>query len=108
MGYGFGDTSAASENAFILNGKIHKIGKLEFLYDSKDFMQPWSMESEDQRLKLTFTPFLDRPAKTDIKILYSEVHQMFGKYTGTLITDEGKTIEIQDLIGFAEEHHARW
>jgi hypothetical protein len=108
MGYGFGDTSAASENAFILNGKIHKIGKLEFHYDSKDFMQPWSMESEDQRLNLRFTPFLDRPAKTDIKILYSEVHQMFGKYTGTLITDEGKTIEIQDLIGFAEEHHARW
>ena len=25
MGYGFGDTSAASENAFILNGKLHKL-----------------------------------------------------------------------------------
>ena len=66
------------------------------------------MVSEDQRLNLSFTPLLDRPAKTDIKILYSEVHQMFGKYSGTLITDEGDMIEIQDLIGFAEEHHARW
>ena len=34
MGYGFGDTSFASENAFILDGKIHKIGKLTFTYDS--------------------------------------------------------------------------
>lgn len=108
MGYGFGDTSAASENAFILDGKIHKIGKLEFQYNPEDFMQPWQMVSEDQRLNLTFTPFFDRQAKTDVKILNSEVHQLFGKYTGTLVTDEGKTIEIQNLIGFAEEHHARW
>lgn len=108
MGYGFGDTSAASENAFILNGKIHKIGKLDFHYNSENFMQPWQMVSDDQRLNLTFTPFFDRHAKTDVKILNSEVHQVFGKYTGTLVTDEGETIEIQELIGFAEEHHARW
>jgi hypothetical protein len=108
IGFGFGDTSAASENAFILNGKIHKIGKIEFSYTSENFMQPWKMVSEDQRLNLTFTPFFDRQAKTDAKILKSEVHQMFGKYAGTLVTDDGLTIEIQDLIGFAEEHHARW
>lgn len=108
MGYGFGDTSAASENAFILNGKIQKIGKIEFKYNPKDFMLPWTMISEDQRVNLTFQPFLDRTAKTDVKLLYSEVHQMFGKYSGTLITDSGETIEIKDLIGFAEEHHARW
>jgi hypothetical protein len=108
MGYGFGDTSAASENAFILNGKIQKIGKLTFRYDPENFMHPWTMVSEDQRLNLTFTPFFDRHAKTDVKILISEVHQMFGKYSGTLVTDEGQTLEIKDLIGFAEEHHARW
>lgn len=108
MGFGFGDTSAASENAFILNGKIHKIGKIKFSYTSENFMQPWTMVSEDQRLNLTFTPFFDRHAKTDAIILKSEVHQMFGKYSGTLVTDDGLTIEIQDLIGFAEEHHARW
>lgn len=108
MGYGFGDTSAASENAFILNGKIHKLGKIDFKYNSENFMQPWTMVSDDQRLNLTFTPFLDRPAKTDAKILYSEVHQLFGRYSGTLVTNEGKAIEINNLIGFAEEHHARW
>lgn len=108
MGYGFGDTSAASENAFILNGKLHKIGKLEFTYTSKDFMQPWRMVSEDQRIDLLFEPFFDRTAKTDVKVLFSEVHQLFGRYSGKLITDEDETIEINELIGFAEEHHARW
>lgn len=108
MGFGFGDPSAASENAFILNGKIYKLGIIKFSYTSEDFMHPWKMVSEDQRVNLTFTPFFDRHAKTDAKILNSEVHQIFGKYAGSLVTDEGQTLEIHDLIGFAEEHHARW
>ncbi len=108
MGYGFGDTSASSENAFIFNGKVHKIGKTEFKYNPNDFMQTWTMKSEDGRINLTFQPFFDRTAKTDVKLLYSEVHQIFGKYSGTLLTDAEEEIEITDLIGFAEEHHARW
>lgn len=108
MGYGFGDTSAATENAFILNGKIHKLGELKFTYNNKNFMEPWTMQSDDGRLNLEFTPFLDRTAKTDIKLLVSEVHQMFGHYKGNVITDEGEKINIENLTGFAEEHHARW
>ncbi len=108
LGYGFGDTSAATENAFILDGKIHKLGEVKFSYNNKNFMQPWHMVDDDQRLDLEFTPFLDRTAKTEAVILRSEVHQMFGKYNGIVKTDTGEVIEIKDLIGFAEEHHAKW
>lgn len=108
LGYGFGDTSAATENAFILDGHLHKLDQVKFNYDNTDFMKPWSMRSDDERLQLTFTPFYERVAKTDVKILYSEVHQIFGVYSGQLITDQGQTIQINNLVGFAEEHHARW
>ncbi len=47
-------------------------------------MAPWKMHSDDDRLDLTFTPFFERIAKTDAKVLKSEVHQMFGKYEGGL------------------------
>jgi hypothetical protein len=47
-------------------------------------------------------------AKTDFKLLSSEVHQLFGRYSGTAITDEGETLHIENLVGFAEEHHAKW
>jgi hypothetical protein len=33
---------------------------------------------------------------------------MFGRYNGTALSDEGETIRVQDLTGFAEEHHAHW
>ena len=108
LGYGFGDTSAASENAFLLNNRIHKLGEVEFAYDNQNFKAPWTMVSPDGRLDLVFTPFFERVAKTDIKLLRSEVHQMFGKYNGRVVTDEGEKIEIKDLIGWAEEHNARW
>ena len=108
MGYGFGDTSAASENAFILDGVVHKLGTLTFEYDSAHFMKPWRMKDEDGRLDLVFAPFYERVARTNAVVLTSEVHQMFGRYRGTLVTDDGDSIIIEDLVGFAEEHHARW
>jgi hypothetical protein len=108
LGYGFGDTSAATENALILSGKIHKLAQVEFTYDSGNFKAPWKMCSPDGRLNLTFTPFFERVAKTDLKLLSSEVHQMFGHYNGTVLTDDGETVQVKDLTGFAEEHHARW
>lgn len=108
LGFGFGDTSAATENAVILDGKLHKLGQVDFHYDPKNFMQPWTMKAPDGRLDLVFTPFLDRTAKTDLKLLRSEVHQMFGHYNGTAVTGAGETLQIRDLVGFAEEHNARW
>lgn len=108
MGYGFGDTSAATENCFVHDGKVHKLGKLSFTYDNRNFMSPWTMICPDGRIDLTFTPFFERVAKTDLKLLRSEVHQMFGRYNGNVVTDDGKKIEIKDLVGWAEEHNAKW
>ncbi len=108
LGCGFGDLSKAGENAFILDHRVHKLEQVKFDYVSGDYMKPWNFTSSDGRLNLVFTPFKERVAKTSLVVITSEVHQMFGRYQGTLVTDEGETIQIRDLTGFAEEHHARW
>ncbi len=108
LGYGFGDTSAATENCFILDDKVHKLGQVEFTYDDRNFKEPWRMVSPDGRLDLTFRPFFERVAKTNALVLKSEVHQMFGRYQGWVVTDAGERIEISNLTGWAEEHHAKW
>jgi hypothetical protein len=108
LGYGFGDTSAATENTVILEGRVHKLGQVDFTYDSKDFKRPWRMNSPDGGLDLVFTPFLERVAKTNLLVITSEVHQMFGRYSGTVAPDGGERIKIDGLVGFAEEHHAHW
>ena len=108
LGYGFGDTSAASENCIILDGKVHKLGKMAYTFDPRDYKKPWRMVSPDARLELVFTPFFERVAKTNAVVLKSEVHQMFGRYNGWVVTDSGEKIEIKDLTGWSEEHYARW
>jgi len=108
LGRGFGDLAAATENCLVLNGKIHKLAHVEFDYSPGNFLQPWRFTDDEDRMNLVFTPFKERLAKTNLGIINSEVHQMFGKYSGRVTSDVGESIEINDLIGFAEEHQARW
>ncbi len=36
------------------------------------------------------------------------IHQLFGRFEGTVADDDGHRLAIRDLIGWAEEHRARW
>jgi hypothetical protein len=108
LGCGFGDLSAATENCLVLDGKVHKLTQVIFDYHSGDYMHPWQFTDPEGRLKLNFVPFKERLATTNLGIISSRVHQMFGRYSGTVTTDQGELIQVKDLIGFAEEHRARW
>jgi hypothetical protein len=108
LGCGFGDLSAATENAVIVNGRIHKLEQVRFDYTSGDYMKPWKFTDAGGRLSLDFVPFKDRTASTNLGVIFSEVHQMFGRYSGEVVTDSGEKIGLENLVGFAEEHHARW
>lgn len=108
LGAGFGDTSHASENCVILNGRIHKLSQVNFSYDPGNYTVPWQFKDDEDRLHLEFIPFKGRQAVTNLLLIYSEVHQIFGRYTGWIQTDQGEKLDIHDLVGFAEDHHARW
>ena len=108
LGRGFGDLSHATENCVILDGCLHKLDQVTFDYHSSEYMQPWHFTENDGRLDLTFIPFKERIARTNLGLINSEVHQMFGRYSGRAVLEDGQKLELHDLIGFAEEHHARW
>lgn len=108
LGGGIGNDPNITDNAIVLNGKVHKLGTVNFKYDTSDFKKPWRMRADDGRLELEFVPFFERVAKTDALVLSSEVHQMFGHYSGYLVMDDGEKISIDGLTGCAEEHKAKW
>ena len=108
LGCGFGDLSAATENCLILDGRLQKLEQVAFKYDPGDYSKPWRFTDSEGRLDLDFVPFMERIAQTDLTLIFSEVHQMFGRYSGRVVTDEGQVVQIENLIGFAEEHQARW
>jgi hypothetical protein len=109
LGSKWTDGTGMTENAIFLDGVISKLGEdIPFVYDENDFMRPWVIRSRSQRVDLRFTPFFERVSKAKTGILSSEVHQMFGHYDGTLVTDTGERIAVEHVLGWIEEHKARW
>lgn len=112
IGCGFGNSSAATENMLFYGGRAHKLEHIRFNIPKKDgrddFMSPWTFTSSDGRFSMDFAPLLDRASCTDFGVLKSDQHQIFGKYTGTAVLDNGRVIEVRDLMGFAEKVENKW
>jgi len=103
IGYGFGNTSAATENVIFYDGKAHKLDDVTFHIPEDDFLKPWTFSSSDGRFEMDFQPIIDRCALTDVKVIISDQHQVFGKMSGTAILDDGTKLEIKDVVCFAEK-----
>ena len=110
LGAGWTDGTGLTENGVIVDGRLRKIHTdLNFDYDSKDFMRPWRITSVDtDEVDLTFTPFFERLASSNLLIIKSVVHQMIGRYSGTILDPDGNPVRVDNLVGWAEEHIARW
>ena len=112
IGYGFGDTSAASENMLFYGGKAHKLSQVCFHIPQRDgkddFLSPWRFTSDDGRFEMKFDPILDRAACTDVKLIKSDQHQVFGRFTGAATLDDGRVIQVRDMLGFAEKVENKW
>ena len=118
LGYGFGDTSAASENMLFVDGVAHKLHRVDFgipekpdaaqatkTVDRYELMQPWHMTDDEGRLDLTFTPILDRVDWMDYKVIRSDQHQVFGRFDGTVTLDGHRPFAVSNLVGSAEVIH---
>ena len=103
IGYGFGNTAAATENVLFYDGKAHKLDDVTFHIPADDFCKPWTFTSSDGRFEMDFKPIIDRCALTDVKVIISDQHQVFGKLSGTAVLDDGTKLELKDVACFAEK-----
>lgn len=112
IGYGFGDTSAASENMLFYNGKAHKLEDIAFNIPMENgeykYTEPWTFTSSDGRFEMDFKPIIDRQAPLDIKFMCMLPHQVFGLLSGKAILDDGTELVIKDKLTFAERVHNKW
>lgn len=108
IGYGFGDTTAASENIIFYDGVGHKLDDITFNIPEDSYTKPWTITSSDKRFEMTFTPIIDRAAKIDVKLIVTDQHQVFGKMNGVAVLDDGTKLEIKDLVCFCERVHNKY
>ena len=113
IGYGFGNTAAASENVLFYDGRIHKLGTVEFHIPKDEkgrnaYLNVWNFTSDDNRFYMDFTPVLDRSALTSMIVIKSDQHQVFGRFTGRVTLDDGTVLPVRDFFGFAEKVENKW
>ncbi|MBE5888808.1 MAG: DUF2804 domain-containing protein [Lachnospiraceae bacterium] len=98
IGYGFANTSAASENLLIYDGVGHKLDDITCHFDTSDYLKPWKITSSDGRFEMDFAPILDRVAETNLGIIGTFQHQIFGYLNGTVTLDDGTVLEVKDFL----------
>ena len=108
IGYGFGNTKAATENILFYDNAAHKLDDVTFHIPENSYMDPWTFTSSDGRFEMSFMPVLNRAAKLDFKVLVSDQHQVFGRMSGRAVLDDGTNLEIKDVLCFAEKVHNRY
>ena len=97
---------------FFYNNLVYKLEEVRFeiALDDKGkekYMEPWRFASPDGRIDMDFIPDLDRYSGTDIVIIKSIQHQVFGKFSGYLMAGDEK-VEFRNLPGFAEKVFNCW
>jgi len=108
LGGGFGDMRAATENAIVVDGVLHKLGEVSWKYDPMRRDEPWRFEDDAGRLSLHFEPGCHHEVRTWLGIWSARLDKVFGHFSGTAVLDDGTRLQLDDIPGFAEEMSQRW
>ncbi|MFZ5353057.1 MAG: DUF2804 domain-containing protein [Bacillota bacterium] len=110
IGGGWTDGTGSNENAFYINNKLYKLDvDAEFRYDKQNKLKAWTIASVDSdSFYAEFEPVYHRLAKNNYVIIKSELHQIFGSFSGYFTADGKNKYAFTNLFGCVEEHDARW
>jgi hypothetical protein len=87
---------------------VRYMRKLHSWDHKKNPLNNWNIKTKtSDNIDLTLKPFYTRSDSTNLLALKSQTVQCFGDFTG-IVKSENEVIEINSLLGWAEEHHARW
>ncbi|MGB4595980.1 MAG: DUF2804 domain-containing protein [Anaerolineaceae bacterium] len=109
LGCGFGNVQKAhgSENVVYYGDETIKLNQMRITHQP-DFMQPWQFAADDGRFEAVLTPHYDRTTHTKMLFVDNTCHQMFGRFEGFFIGNDGQRVDFGDVVGFAEHAYNHW
>jgi len=109
MGARWTTGTGANENGFCVNGRLYKVMEdLVWEYDDQDWMGPWRIHAPHTgMLDMTLVPMFTNAEKVNLGPVSTRGDVSFGRWSGVLRFD-GRTVEVDDLPGWAEEFVHRW
>ena len=108
IGHGLIDSSAGSENAFFVNGRLHKLDQVTFHIPSQGWSSPWRFTSNDKRLEMVFSPQQERADHRQMLLFSSSRLQVFGNFSGQVVLDDNTVMNFRNITGFIERAKTRF
>lgn len=99
--------TAYTENCFWVDGVLHKVSGADIRFDDMDHFNPWKIFTQDKSVDLSFVPDGVHTESMNYVFTENSLHQGFGIYDGK-IKAPGKTHEIKNIFGFAEDNYVKW
>jgi hypothetical protein len=106
--YGSADSSQGTENAFFVDGKLHKLDQVTFHIPTSNWLSPWRFTSNDNRLEMNFNPHQERIERKRMLFYATSRRQVCGFFSGKVILDDGSELEFQNITGFTERYKTRF
>jgi hypothetical protein len=107
VGYGLADSSHGTENAFFLEGKLHKLDQVTFNIPPVNWLEPWRFTSNDKRLEMHFIPHQERYERNRLFFYSIKRRQVCGSFSGKVVFEDGADLEFHNITGFAERKKTR-
>lgn len=104
IGWGFGNTEQGTENAFFYDNKMYKLGQVQEIRYGDAFRYI----DEDERFVFRAEPLYDNFTQTHIAWVNNKCHQVFGRWTGYVVLDDGSRLDIPPFVAFCEHADNRW
>jgi hypothetical protein len=110
LGSVFGDERGGTPNAVIVDGFLHKLDRVDFAYDLAHPEQPWHLTSPDGRVALTLTASQAYVERQDLDLGFykTRLWKPYGRWSGTVMLDDGSTLDVDGLLGAAEYVETDW
>lgn len=104
------DGTGMTENGVCVDGRLHKLSEpLAWSYDRNNFRGEWRIRApETEQVDLSFTPKIYESQRIELLVAGTELHWALGYFNGRILLPGGGMVVVRDLLGWAEEHTARW
>lgn len=109
LDYGFGKES--SKSMIFYNGNGHHLDKVHYEFHKDYLNKPIKITSNDDRVDLVLHPEYSAKKGVDVLILAMKGKIAYGYFTGKVVLDDGRTVEItksDKLWGWAESFYQKW
>lgn len=109
LGGAWTDGTGVTENAITIDGRVHVIGEdLRWTIDRANFAAEWRIRDGGGKVDVRVRPFWPIQRRGDIGLLRANLDLVWARFYGTVEADDGARIELDGMVGWAEEHTARW